>query len=447
MFAFVPVPVSVPGRPAATAWRHPLGRLILLRWCSIAVMLACPLLLPRLLDLAWPLHGSWAAALALLAFNLLSLSWLTAGRGAHHGEGGRGGGAHGTLMRMLSAPFAQLCADVAGWSVFLYFCGGATNPLISLLLPLVAIGAAVLPARQAWALAGLAVLAYSALWHGHRPLPLYDTALAAKWHLSGMWATFALSACVIVGFVLRMTRALRERDQALARAREARARDAHVLALADLAAGAAHNLGTPLGTLRILIDELRRDARLPDEVQADLALMQEQVAQCKQTLSLLTAEAGGLRAEGGAAMAAATWLEQSLDDWRRRRPRDTVSLQCAPALAGLSIVADRSLRQALHMLMDNAAQASPGAVAVVARIDGEAFVVDVADRGQGMPSALLDAAGTAWPDGAARGDGLGIGLMLARAALDRHAGQLAFRPREGGGTVASMVLPLQRIRT
>lgn len=404
-----------------------LGRLLTLRWLSVAAMLAAALVLPPLLDIVVPLGPLLAVALALAALNLFTLAWL----------------ATAPAPRPL-LPLAQLSLDLLAWSAFLYVIGGATNPLITMLLPLVAIGAAILPAGQAWLLAALAVGAYSLLWRFHWPIHLHDAAEAARWHLAGMWLTFALSAGVIVGFVVRMTGALRARDRALAEAQAARERDAHIVALGNLAAGAAHSLGTPLGTLRILVDELLRGPRPAAELHADLELMREQVDHCKRTLAELTASAGHLRAEGGAAVPARAWVESVLAQWQAQRPHAAAGLHTTPDLDALAIVADETLAQALHTLVNNAADVSPDSIEVDARREADDLVLVVRDRGPGIPDALRAALGRA--PLADRPAGMGIGLFLAQAAVARHHGRLDFIAREGGGTLARMSIPLARIQ-
>jgi two-component system, sensor histidine kinase RegB len=404
------------------------GRLVMLRWLSVGAMLLSALALPPMLGLSVPLGPLLSVALAMAAANLFSLAVLGAG-----------------IALPPRLPFFQLGVDILGWSAFLYFAGGATNPLISLLLPLVAIGAMALPPMQAWAIAGMAVLAYSLLWNFNHPIRLADAAMAAHWHLSGMWLTFTLSACVIVGFLLRMTSALRAQERALADAREARVRDERIVALGNLAAGAAHNLGTPLGTLRILVDELRADERIDPGIRADVDLMSDQIDHCKQTLAMLTASAGNRRAEGGGACTVRTWLEGEIARWREQRPHARAILACSPLLDDLEIVVDDTLGQAVHTMINNAADACPDPVEIEAGVSDASLFVEVRDRGPGITEALRGSLGnTPLED---RPAGMGIGLFLARAALERHEGGLSFGVRPGGGTVARMELPLERIQT
>lgn len=417
-------------RPAPTA--ADIGRLAVLRWLSLAAMLLALALLAALPGVgALPWAALTGILLGLAAANLFTLGWLARGAATP--------GRHALLL--------QLLVDLLAWTAFVHFTGGATNPLISMLLPLVAIGAAILPAGQAWALAVAAVCAYSLLWRYYLPLRLDDDALAARWHLAGMWLTFVLSAGVIVGFVVRMNAALRARDAALAAANAALARDERIVALGNLAAGTAHNLGTPLGTMRIVIDELRRAPPTPDQLREDLETLDAQVEQCRRMLGLLTAEAGNVRAEGGSPVRVDRWLADTVAQWQAQRPGHAIVLHCDDDAAALQIVADTTLAQAVHTLVNNAAdaQGSPGPapVEVRATVAGSLLEIAVLDRGTGMDAQQRATAGLEPRPGTR---GMGIGLFLARRAVERCGGALDFAGRAGGGTIACLRIPLATLQ-
>lgn len=403
-----------------------LRRLISLRWLSIGAMLGVLLLVPPLLDI--PLPGSDLLPIVLVLTAVNGLSMLRLAKIADTKPAER---------------FAQLFIDLAAWSTFLYFTGGATNPLISLLLPLVAIGAATLPGPWASALAVLAVAAYSVLWDFNEQLDIYDSGLAVHWHLAGMWLTFALSAGVIVWYVVRMTTALRSRDQALAEARESRLRSERIVALGNLAAGAAHELGTPLGTMAIVAGELARNPTLDDDTRADAELLLAQIAHCKTILGGLTLRAGSLRAEGSNHTTADAWLTGIIDRWRSQRPRVPLDAHIDCGAPAPRVVADPTLEQALHNLINNAADADPSGIELEAGIAAGALVVHVLDRGPGIPPTMFSHDHeTAGHDGS----GLGIGLLLASSAAERCGGHIRFAPRDGGGTIATLSLPLQSLQ-
>ena len=423
-----PLPALRPGR-LLNAVRTDRGRLLQLRWVSLLAMALMSLIVFPWLAPAQPVAPLAGVTLCLLAVNLALLGglaeWLVGRWGA----------------------FLQLTVDMVAWGAFLYFTGGVTNPAISLLLPVVAVGASILPALQAWLLAALAVVVYSLLWQYHQPVYLADADQAMYWHLAGMWISFAFSAATVVWFIVRLNSELARRDDELAEVNAARARDAYVVGLGKLAAGAAHRLGTPLGTLRILTDDLASRAELSAEVREDAELMREQVDHCRDILNGLTREAGQQRAEGGGAVDAFAWASAVAERWQQLRPGAALAIEAGAAAAGAVIVADASLGEALHNLIDNAANANSRAgnrgapVELGAQREGGMVVIDVLDRGPGLEPGRVEAARHA-PLGA-HAEGMGVGLMLAHAAIEHHGGRLEFRSRPGGGTIARMLIPVQ----
>jgi two-component system sensor histidine kinase RegB len=313
--------------------------------------------------------------------------------------------------------FLQLSIDLGAWSVFLYFTGGATNPLISLLLPLVAIGAATLSAPYAWAVAAEAVTAYSILWDFNEQLDIYDSGLAVHWHLAGMWLTFALSAGVIVWYVVRMTAAIRSRDHALAEAREARLRNERIVALGNLAAGA--ELGTPWAPWPS--SPANWPATLPWMTTcAPTPSCCEQVGHCKAILGNLTLRAGSLRAEGGEVLPADIWLRGIIDRWRSLRPHVplTTRIDCGdppprwwptPRLSRPSTTSSTTPPTPAP----TASNAKPGSTR---RRSWCACSTAAPACRRLRPEADLRQDGN--------GDGLGIGLLLAFGAVERCGGRI-----------------------
>lgn len=343
-------------------------RLISLRWLSVLAMFLAALLSPSVV-------GSAGLLPQLAAFTLV----FACGNGCLH---------LAALLHRdreeglpLFTPLVQLSVDLLAWALFLYQAGGAANPLISVFLPLVAIGAMVLGQVQAWLLGLSAIGLYSLLWQVCRPLDLTEGAVAGL-HSRGIWWVFVASALVIIWFIVKMSQALRRRDAALAQAREEAWKNQWLVSLGGLAAGTAHELSTPLATLGLLLDEALdqvHGASPMEQRQADLILMRQQIERCKSVLAKLTQQAAHPRA--GAAMPAGIWLEQSLAAWQSLHPELSFSLSCdgpaAQAVLAEDARRERRLQQALAMPEDN-----QGECQVRARLTSSHLSVAVAWAGQ-----------------------------------------------------------------
>ncbi len=337
----------------------------------------------------------------------------------------------------------ELVLDAGALTGVLYYTGGATNPFAWFYLLPVTLGAMLLPARLAWLLTALTVSGYSLLMRHYVPLPYGDMGHGGfGLHVFGMWFGFVLSAALMTFVITRMVVAIRARDRRLAEARERALRQERLVALGTLAAGAAHELGTPLGSLALLCDEV---AELADGGEAEalrqrLAAMREQIRRCKGVLSDISASSGALRADAGRVRPVDDYLREILDQWRRRRPEARLRVRLERAGGGApALVADRTLTQALFNLLDNAAQVSPQAVEFLADWDPEGVVMDVCDRGPGLEPQIRLSLGRR--PVTTKAEGLGVGLFLAQATIERMGGSLRLFDREGGGVCARVRLP------
>lgn len=400
-----------------------LHRLTSVRWIVLAVMFILVLAAPALLAIPLPREPLLAVIAVSTGFNLVVRLRLSRSDAA-------------TAMEL----FGQLCFDIASLAALLFFSGGATNPLVSLLLPPVAIAALTLPVRHVQATGGLALTAYSALMVFYLPLPLADPARATRLHLVGMWLTFAVSAAMIGWFVLRMTALIRSRDAELAAAREQAMRTERVVALGTLAAGAAHELGTPLATMAIIAGELEHDTSLSALARADLQILRQQIGACKEIISGLSRRAGAERLEQAEAMRADLWLDALRQRWHSLRPQVGSRLGLQGNGPPPAIVADPTLEQAVLNLLNNAANAGGGEIDLNIGWNDATLVIEIRDHGPGFASRVLAQGGkAAFP---VHAGGSGIGLMLTQSAVERLNGRLVLSNHPAGGAVARIELPL-----
>ena len=405
-------------------------RLIQLRWALVSGMAGAMIWGQWFLDIDLPWAGLLAALGLLMAFNLLAMRRERAG------------------VADQAAMTRALVFDLTALGVMLYLTGGATNPLVSLLLLPVTIGALALPRAWVAGLAGLAIALYSVLMNVSLPLAVHDAERATQLHLGGMWVTFVVSSLLLAWLVGRMTEALRARDAQLAAAREQALRNAQVVMLGQQAAGAAHALGSPLATMTILAGELAQDQRLPDDVHADAALLLEQLAQCKRCIGQMVQQAGVTRAGDSAAMSAAmtvqTWLSGVLERWHSVWPRASCRLACTDPAKSLPVTLGIQVEQALTNLLDNAARMSPADVRVTAECQPENLCIAVCDGGPGFPAAVMENGGRA-PQFASE-QGSGMGLWLTRSIAESLGGRLLLENTANGGR-AVLLLPLKKVCT
>jgi two-component system sensor histidine kinase RegB len=337
---------------------------------------------------------------------------------------------------------AHLLVDVMALTVLLFYSGGSTNPFVSLYLLPIIIAAISLPALYAWGLTLLSVAAYSLLLLVYLPLNMPQNDMAFNLHVVGMWINFIVSAVLIAYFVSRMAESIRSRDQALAQARENNLRNEQIVALGSLAAGAAHELSTPLATMAIVTGELQREQGDNPAWADSLQILRQQLAACKAILTQLTAEGGAARAEGGHLLAVDTYLDGLVGRWQLLRPGTLLTTHWDGARPAPQVLADTTLDQALLNLFNNAADSGSASVDLLANWHGTLLQLDILDRGRGFDQAALQRAGEVFFTTRQTEGGLGLGLFLANATLERLGGSVRMLPRPGGGTQVAVSLPL-----
>lgn len=423
--------MSLNFQPTQTGHSHLRG-LIMLRSISIAGQCSALALAYRLLDmqLAWLPMLATVAILAVI--NLL-----------------------GWLRLLTEYPvsnleiFAQLCIDVAALSVLLYFSGGSTNPFISLyMLPLI-IAAATLTHSYTWAMAALTTACYSLLMKFYVPLPMTMAEHEHMHHMMppddifsihviGMWLGFVISAIVVAYFVVRMAQVVRERDETLARVREDTLRNERIVELGMQAAGAAHDMGSPLSTMLVVIGELKHDTAALPEWQNSLNLLEGQVRGCKRILDKLLVHAQDN--ETTTTHSIEQFLADTLDEWQLLRPAARYRFNAEGTQPAPQLRADTTLRAALMNLLNNAADASPENIDIHARWDSENFTLEIHDHGTGLTPLAAARVGTAFFT--TKEDGRGLGLFLANATLERLGGRVRLFNRFSGGATTEVTLPL-----
>ncbi len=349
---------------------------------------------------------------------------------------------------------ATMVLDILVFSGLLYFTGGPMNPFSFLYLVPIALATVILGSRWTWALVALSLAASATLFFWHQPLVLGEShAQHMLLHLQGMWVAFGVGAAFIVYFLQHIRRALAERESELQASRNLVARQERLAALATLAAGAAHELSTPLATIAVVAKELERAVAQPtvetgasSHVAEDVRLVRTQVDRCRAILDRMCVDAGEMRGER---LAPATVDELVAGSLAGLPTEIEVRADVDPALSAVSLhVPARAIAEAIRGVLKNAQDASPAGAAVdliVRRADG-AIDFAIADRGPGMPRAVLERVGEPFFTTKPLGRGMGLGLFLARSVVERIGGSLRLDSSLGRGTTAIVRVPLPEPR-
>src|SRR6266704_2145702 len=347
-------------------------QLLQLRWIAVVGQIATIAVVNFGFDIRLPLRQMSVVLLCLVAFNIGSLlRWR-----AHHAV------TNGEL-------FLALLVDVTTLTAQLYLSGGATNPFAFLYLLQVILGAVLLRAWSVWTMVAITGACFTGLTFFYRPLALPGDYYGRP-YIEGTLICFALNAALLVIFITRINRNLRARDAHMADLRERAAEEEHIVRMGLLASGAAHELGTPLSTVSVILGDWRRmpsiaaDAQLLEEIDE----MQAQVQRCKSIVSGILLSAGEARGDSPVATTIRTFLDDLVKEWRETRPVTQFTYENRFG-DDLSIVSDSAIKQMIHNVLDNALEASPRWVGLDVDREGDALRLTISDSGPGFPAEML----------------------------------------------------------
>jgi two-component system sensor histidine kinase RegB len=406
--------------------RTNLSWLLRLRWGAIVGQIITILVVRFAMDVDLPL----VPMLALVAFEALSNSvWYVIPPNRVVSPGTLG---------------AIMALDVVLLSGLLYFSGGPNNPFSFLFLVPISLATLILSAAWTWALVLLSLACSAVLFAVNRPLDLGPSHMTM--HLRGMWVAFGVASAFIVYFLRRIRRALAQREAELAASRSLAARRERLASLATLAAGAAHELSTPLSTIAVVAKELERSLapmNVPPNVADDVRLVRDEVARCRAILERLCAEAGDVMGEAFVRTRVDELVERAIAGLGAQ---PAIHAKLAAEVHGLALeLPPRAVLQALQGILKNAQDASPGHGTVTITVSrvGERVEFAVRDEGPGMPPEVLERVGEPFYSTKPPGRGMGLGLFLARTVVERLGGVVALDSVVGAGTTARIAVPFQ----
>jgi len=407
--------------------RKNMALLIQLRWTAVVGQIVTIGGVHFGLGIPLPLERMGAVIGALVLLNVSSLVWVRHRAAISSNE-------------LLVA----LMLDVAALTAQLYLSGGATNPFTSLFLLQVTLAAVLLDARSTWSLVALTCACFVWLTLAYRPLDLPPNPLSETYTLTvaGMLLGFALNAVLLVVFVTRINRNLRERDAHLAALRQHAAEQDHIVRMGLLASGAAHELGTPLASLSVILSDWRRmpDLAADQELAEDLSQMETSLQRCKSIVTGILVSAGEARGEGSSPTTVTAFVTALVEEWRDARSVRTLYFVNTFG-EDVAIVSDIALKQVIFNVLDNAYEVSREWVELLAEREGDNLVLSISDRGPGFAPEMLSQLGKPYHSSKGRAGG-GLGLFLVVNVVRKLGGSVTAENHRKRGATVRLTLPL-----
>lgn len=389
-----------------------IGTLIVLRWVAIiGQSLAC-LFVYFFLGFDFPVGLCFVFIVASATLNI-----------------GLRFGTSGTFRLSDIEAVVLLCYDVVQLSFLLYLTGGVTNPFVMLLLAPVTISAVSLPRNLTIFMGIVMLVAATFLCVEFMPLPWHEDE-QLKFPLlyrASIWVSLALSAAFIALYAARVSDEGRLLATALAATELVLEREQHLSQLDGLAAAAAHELGTPLATITLIIRELQKMAsECPAGVKEDLDLVAQETKRCREILGKLAS----LGADQGSVMnvlSIDTLLEEVVGPQREFGVKLEISKRGNGTAAPPALVRNPGILYGLGNLVENAIDFAESRVRIDAWWTRDLVTISIEDDGPGFSPAILDRLGDPYLRGRpterrTKNDsqaGLGLGLFIAKTLLER----------------------------
>lgn len=419
----------VPNLGGHVAGHRNMQQLIQLRWIAVIGQLSTIFVVTVVFGIDLPVRLMLEVLVCLIAFNLAShLRW------------------HERPIVSNKELFLAMLVDVAILTAQLYLSGGTSNPFVFLYLLQIILSALLLEAWSTWMIVGITSTCLVGLSVFSRPLvlPPENESLFFSLYVQGILICFVLNAALLAFFIIRIMGNLRMGDAELAALRNRAVEEEHIVRMGLLASGAAHELGTPLSTLSVILGDWRRMPAFQDrEVQDEIAEMEAQIQRCKSIVSSILLSAGEARGESSVKTTLRTFLDELVAEWRENR--SVAAFDYINRIEqDVPVVFDSVLKQMICNVLDNAAEASPHWVGFDVAREGQSLCLRITDAGPGFPLAMLPQLGKPYQSTKGR-PGRGLGLFLVVNVARKLGGTIAARNREEGGAIVEVTLPLAAI--
>ena len=315
--------------------------------------------------------------------------------------------------------------DLLQLTALLFLTGGLENPFAMLFMAPIMISAVSLSARFTAALTALVIICATSLLAFHYPLPWFagEAMRLPFLYTVGVWGGIVLGAGFTATYAWRVAEEARRLADALAATELVLVREQHLSQLDGLAAAAAHELGTPLATIKLVVKDLQKQFPAEGAIGEDFTLLMQQVERCRKILGTL-ASLGTEPGEIIGNLALGHLLEEIVQPQRdfgiriailkESSGKEPVCRRNPGMLYGLANLVENAIDFAEHEVR-LIARWTETIVAVVIEDDGPGFAPDVVMR-LGEPYVTRKVNRRAKSED---GSGLGLGLFIAKTLLER----------------------------
>lgn len=442
----ITIPLIAPARLGSSTW------LLHLRWFAVAGQLVTILAAGFFADVELPYIPLLGLVALTAVTNAVYAIWLhtlkpvdrlagsdATSKDVHPGD-------ESEILHV--AALTLMLLDLLTLTAMLYFSGGAGNPFSFFYFVNLAVGGVMIRPRAAWSLTATAIAGYTFLLNDSVPVSGLDIFQPDGFDLQtgGLLLAFATCSSVVTYFVTRTAGELKQRERQLLRAQAEQAASHRLEGLTTLAAGAAHELATPLSTIDVIVRELSRhleDVEKPETVDTDLKLIDGELEMCRQILQRMRSAAGDSMAQRWDRTTVGELIDTTLDGIRD--PHRVDVNDGTDAVEGQRLwIPQEAVAQAVRNLIHNGLDASgeSGRVRLEPRLAGDKLQLSVRDSGQGMSQEVLGRASDPFFTTKEPGRGIGLGLFLTRNVVSQLGGKLEFQSTLGQGTEAVVTIPI-----
>lgn len=427
-----------------------LRTLVNLRWLAVAGQAAAVIFVSFGLGFTMPLYPVFAAIAASGWLNvILTLRY--------------------PASKRLSGREARIYLgyDLLQLAVLLYLTGGLQNPFALLFLAPVTISATILSLGATVQLGGFAFMCVSLLVFWHEPLPWRagESLDLPPLYTGGIWAAISLGLVFLSAYAWRVAAETRRISDALAATQISLARQQQLSALGALAAAAAHELGSPLGTISVVARELEQSGAASGSMREDLILLREQAERCREILARLSHRPGSAEHPDMLAVAPIAEILSEVPPEIDPGGTDvTIAVKAGasskPDEAPPLVRRSPELAHALANLVENAVEFAESEVILQADWNAAELRVRILDDGPGFASSIMGLVGEPYfttrrsrmageiqQAGLRRGQkgGMGLGIFIAKDLLERTGAQVSFANRKSGGAAVTIAWPRSTI--